>query len=96
MSVVHIANQAEFTLCDVQTVQGRSATVYAIQLDVPNPDNRQKPGMLADVTFMENWGVRKVHRRCSRLGACAIKHRALLNISLSSPYINHKDGQIAL
>ena len=54
MSVVHIANQAEFTLCDVQTVQGRSATVYAIQLDAPNSDNRLKPGMPADVTSMEN------------------------------------------
>jgi membrane fusion protein YbhG len=52
--VVHIANQAEFTPRNVQTVEGRSTTVYAVQLDVPNPDSRLKPGMPADVTFTEN------------------------------------------
>jgi HlyD family secretion protein len=53
-TVIHIANQAEFTPRNVQTVEGRSTTVYAIELDVSNPDSRLKPGMPADVMFMEN------------------------------------------
>jgi HlyD family secretion protein len=52
-TVIHIANQAEFTPRNVQTVEGRSTTVYAIELDVSNPDSRLKPGMPADVTFEE-------------------------------------------
>ena len=50
-SVVHIADQAEFTPRNVQTVEGRRTTVYAIKLDVPNPDGKLKPGMPADVSF---------------------------------------------
>jgi multidrug resistance efflux pump len=52
-SVVHIADQAEFTPRNVQTVEGRRSTVYAIKLDVPNPEGKLKPGMPADVTFNE-------------------------------------------
>ena len=52
-SVIHIADQAEFTPRNVQTVQGRRTTVYAIKLNVPNPDSKLKPGMPADVTFDE-------------------------------------------
>ena len=50
-TVVHIADRAEFTPRNVQTVEGRSTTVYAIKLDVPNPDGKLKPGMPADVNF---------------------------------------------
>jgi HlyD family secretion protein len=50
-TVVHIADQAEFTPRNVQTVEGRRTTVYAVKLDVPNPDSRLKPGMPADVSF---------------------------------------------
>ncbi len=50
-TVVHIADQAEFTPRNVQTVEGRRTTVYAIKLSVPNPDGKLKPGMPADVTF---------------------------------------------
>jgi HlyD family secretion protein len=50
-TVVHIADQAEFTPRNVQTVEGRSTTMYAIKLDVPNPDGKLKSGMPADVTF---------------------------------------------
>ena len=50
-SVVHIADQAEFTPRNVQTIEGRRTTVYAIKLDVPNPDGKLKPGMPADVSF---------------------------------------------
>lgn len=49
--VVHISDQAEFTPRNVQTVEGRRATVYAIELRVPNSEGKLKPGMPADVTF---------------------------------------------
>lgn len=52
-TVVYISDQAEFTPRNVQTVEGRRATVYAIKLSVPNPDLKLKPGMPADVTFLE-------------------------------------------
>ena len=50
-TVAHISDQAEFTPRNVQTVDGRRATVYAVKLLVPNPDLKLKPGMPADVTF---------------------------------------------
>jgi len=50
--VVYISNKAEFTPRNVQTVEGRRTTVYAIKLSVPNPDLKLKPGMPADVTFL--------------------------------------------
>ncbi|KAF0106973.1 MAG: HlyD family secretion protein [Anaerolineaceae bacterium] len=49
--IVHISDQAEFTPRNVQTVEGRSSTVYAVRLRVQDPDGRLKPGMPADVTF---------------------------------------------
>jgi HlyD family secretion protein len=50
-AVTRIADQAEFTPRNVQTTEGRRTTVYAIKLDVPNPDGKLKPGMPADVSF---------------------------------------------
>ena len=50
-SVKHIADKAEFTPRNVQTVDGRRTTVYAIEIEVPNPDLKLKPGMPADVVF---------------------------------------------
>ncbi|MGE5250753.1 MAG: HlyD family secretion protein [Bacteroidota bacterium] len=50
-SVIEIASQAEFTPRNVQTVEGRSSTVYAIKLKVMDPQGRLKIGMPADVTF---------------------------------------------
>lgn len=52
-TVAYISDQAEFTPRNVQTVEGRRATVYAVKLLVPNPDLKLKPGMPADVTFTE-------------------------------------------
>ncbi len=52
-AIVHISDQAEFTPRNVQTVEGRSSTVYAIKLQVQDPDGKLKPGMPADVTFSE-------------------------------------------
>ena len=49
--VTHIADDAEFTPRNVQTVEGRSSTVYAVKLVVTDPEGRLKPGMPADVTF---------------------------------------------
>ncbi len=52
-TVVYISDQAEFTPRNVQTIEGRRTTVYAVKIDVPNPDLKLKPGMPADVTFEE-------------------------------------------
>ena len=49
--VSFISDQAEFTPRNVQTVEGRSSTVYAIKLAVADPQGQLKPGMPADVTF---------------------------------------------
>jgi multidrug resistance efflux pump len=49
--VVHIADQAEFTPRNVQTVEGRSSTVYAIKLKVADSEDKLKIGMPADVVF---------------------------------------------
>ncbi len=51
-TVIHIADQAEFTPRNVQTAEGRSSTVYAIKLQVTDPQGKLKPGMPADVTFL--------------------------------------------
>lgn len=51
-TVIHIADKAEFTPRNVQTVEGRSSTVYAIKLKVENPEGKLKIGMPADVVFL--------------------------------------------
>ncbi len=50
-TVSHIAEQAEFTPRNVQTIEGRTSTVFAIKLQVLDPGGKLKPGMPADVTF---------------------------------------------
>ena len=50
--VTYISDQAEFTPRNVQTVDGRKTTVYAVKITVPNPGLELKPGMPADVTFI--------------------------------------------
>ena len=52
-TVEHIADEAEFTPRNVQTVEGRKATVYAIRILLPNDGFKLKPGMPADVTFIQ-------------------------------------------
>lgn len=49
--VIHIADQAEFTPRNVQTVEGRKTTVFAIKLDLAGSGGKLKPGMPADVSF---------------------------------------------
>jgi multidrug resistance efflux pump len=48
-TVTHIADQAEYTPRNVQTVENRKTTVFAIELTLTQTDNRLKPGMPADV-----------------------------------------------
>ncbi len=50
-TVLRLADQAEFTPRNVQTVEGRKDTVFAVRLSIQNPDLALKPGMPADVTF---------------------------------------------
>jgi len=50
-TVTYISDQAEFTPRNVQTVSGRSATVYAVKLKVSDPKGKLKLGMPADVVF---------------------------------------------
>jgi multidrug resistance efflux pump len=52
-SVTYIADQAEFTPRNVQTVDSRSTTVYKVEITLPNPDSDLKPGMPADATLGE-------------------------------------------
>lgn len=50
-TVQYISNKAEYTPDNVQTVNGRKATVYAVKITVPNANLDLKPGMPADATF---------------------------------------------
>jgi multidrug efflux pump subunit AcrA (membrane-fusion protein) len=50
-SVSYISDQAEYTPRNVQTVAGRKSTVFAVKLQLQDPDGKLKPGMPADVTF---------------------------------------------
>ncbi|MEQ8200250.1 MAG: efflux RND transporter periplasmic adaptor subunit [Syntrophomonadaceae bacterium] len=49
--VSHIASQGEFTPKSIQTKQERANVVFAVKIDVANPDAVLKPGMPADVVF---------------------------------------------
>jgi len=49
--VIHIADEAEFTPRNVQTVEGRNSTVFAVKLKVTDNEGKLKIGMPADVTF---------------------------------------------
>jgi HlyD family secretion protein len=51
--VARVADQAQFTPRNVATKEERVNTVYAVEIQVPNPDGLLKPGMAADVTFLE-------------------------------------------
>ena len=52
-AVTYISDKAEFTPRNVQTVAGRSATVYAVKLKVSDPNGDLKLGMPADVVFVQ-------------------------------------------
>ncbi|TAK13784.1 MAG: HlyD family efflux transporter periplasmic adaptor subunit [Anaerolineae bacterium] len=50
-TVIRIADEAEFTPRNVQTVEGRKTTVFAIELSLAEHGGMLKPGMPADVDF---------------------------------------------
>jgi HlyD family secretion protein len=50
-TVERIADQAEFTPRNVQTVEGRKTTVFAVDLALDVSGGKLKPGMPADVDF---------------------------------------------
>ena len=52
--VTYISDEAEYTPSNVQTTEGRKATVFAIEITISNPGYDLKPGMPADVTFLDN------------------------------------------
>jgi HlyD family secretion protein len=52
-TVIHIADQAEYTPRNVQTKEERQTTVFAVKLSVTNVDGKLKPGMPADLFFEE-------------------------------------------
>jgi len=51
--VTFIADQAEFTPRNVQTVEGRKNTVFAVKLKLDNASGKLKPGMPSDVVFSQ-------------------------------------------
>jgi HlyD family secretion protein len=50
-TVTYISDQAEFTPRNVQTVEGRKNTVFAVKLKLADISGKLKPGMPADVSF---------------------------------------------
>jgi len=50
-TVQTISDKAEFTPRNVQTVDGRKSTVYAVKITVPNLGKELKPGIPVDVLF---------------------------------------------
>ena len=50
--VSYISDSAEFTPSNVQTVEGRKSTVFAVEITIPNENHDLKSGMPADVTFI--------------------------------------------
>ena len=50
-TVIFINTQAEFTPRNVQTKSERVNTVFAVKLQLANPDFDLKPGMPADATL---------------------------------------------
>lgn len=50
-NVLRLANEAEFTPTNVQTKDDRTRLVFAVKIQLENPDLALKPGMIADVEF---------------------------------------------
>lgn len=47
--IVHISSQAEFTPKNIQTKEERERLVFAVKVEIDNPEGILKPGMPADV-----------------------------------------------
>lgn len=52
--ISYIAPQAEFTPRNVQTKEERATTVFAVRIELPNPDGALKPGMPADAKIADS------------------------------------------
>lgn len=50
-TVTWISSEAEFTPKNVETREARADLVFAVEITVPNPDLKLKPGLPADVYF---------------------------------------------
>lgn len=50
-TVRYVSDRAEFTPKSVQTQEERAATVYAVEIALPNEDRALKPGMPVDAAF---------------------------------------------
>ena len=55
-TVTYISPIAEFTPRDIQTKDDRVKLVYAVKIEMPNPQGVFKPGMPADATLDRNGG----------------------------------------
>jgi len=51
--ITRISDEAEFTPKNVQTQDERVSLVYAVKITIPNESHRLKPGVPADVVFVE-------------------------------------------
>lgn len=49
--VIRIAEEAEFTPANVQTREERARLVFAVQVEIPNPELLLRPGMSAEAEF---------------------------------------------
>jgi HlyD family secretion protein len=49
--ITHISDKAEFTPKAIQTKDERTTLVFGIKVEIPNPDQKLKPGMPADAAF---------------------------------------------
>jgi len=52
--IIWISSQAEFTPHNVQTKDARTDLVYAVKIEVPNPEGLLKIGMPADILIQKN------------------------------------------
>ena len=52
-AVTFVSSQAEFTPKNVQTKEERVSMVFAVKIELPNPDHALKPGMPADAIIPE-------------------------------------------
>lgn len=50
-TIDHVSEEAEFTPRNVQTREDRQRLVYGVEIAVPNPDDKLRPGMPVEVTI---------------------------------------------
>lgn len=50
-TILRVAAEAEFTPRNVQTREDRDRLVYAVEVAIPNADERLRPGMPVDVAI---------------------------------------------